>query len=140
MRSLRRKTAADRCQTLTDACDDQAMTDTPTPGTGVAGDPPALDIQRQERCRHVAAVSSRVWFTLSHGILNEVYYPRLDQACLRDLGLIVTDGREFVSEEKRDAVSRLEWLAPGVPAFRLVNTCREGRYRDREGNPRRPAA
>ena len=26
---------------------------------------------------------SRVWFTLSHGILNEVYYPRLDQACIR---------------------------------------------------------
>ncbi|HLK35511.1 MAG TPA: hypothetical protein VKU41_02080, partial [Polyangiaceae bacterium] len=34
---------------------------------------------------------SRVWFTLSHGILNEVYYPHLDQACTRDLGLIVTD-------------------------------------------------
>lgn len=24
--------------------------------------------------------SGRVWFTLSHGILNEVYYPRIDQA------------------------------------------------------------
>lgn len=36
--------------------------------------------------------TSCVWFTLSHGILNEVYYPRVDQACLRDLGLIVTDG------------------------------------------------
>jgi glucoamylase len=73
--------------------------------------------------------SSRIWFTLSHGILNEVYYPRLDQACLRDLGLLITDTRAFVSEEKRDASSHLEWLAPGVPGFRLVNTCREGRYR-----------
>ena len=36
---------------------------------------------------------SRVWFTLSHGILNEVYYPRVDHACTRDLGFIVTDGR-----------------------------------------------
>ncbi|HEY6872567.1 MAG TPA: hypothetical protein VI298_07580 [Geobacteraceae bacterium] len=35
---------------------------------------------------------SRVWFTLSHGILNEIYYPRIDQACVRDMGLIVTDG------------------------------------------------
>ncbi len=35
---------------------------------------------------------SRVWFTLSHGILNEIYYPRIDQACTRDFGLIVTDG------------------------------------------------
>jgi glucoamylase len=73
--------------------------------------------------------ASRVWFTLSHGVINEVYYPRLDQACVRDLGVIVTDGREFFSEEKRDAISRVEWLAPGVPAFRLTNTCRLGRYR-----------
>lgn len=72
---------------------------------------------------------SRVWFTVSHGVLNEVYYPRLDQACVRDLGLIVTDGREFFSEEKRDAICHAEWLAPGVPAFRLTNTCRQGRYR-----------
>jgi hypothetical protein len=35
---------------------------------------------------------SEVWFTLSHGILNEIYHPRIDQACTRDLGLIVTDG------------------------------------------------
>ena len=34
-----------------------------------------------------------------------------------------------MSEEKRDTSSRLEWLAPGVPGFRLVNTSREGRYR-----------
>jgi glucoamylase len=47
--------------------------------------------------------ASRVWFTLSHGILNEIYFPRLDQACTRDLGLIVTDGSEFFSEEKRHA-------------------------------------
>lgn len=29
---------------------------------------------------------SRVWFTLSHGILNEIYYPRIDQACTRTTG------------------------------------------------------
>ena len=73
--------------------------------------------------------ASRIWFTLSHGILNEVYYPRLDRACLRDLGLIVTGPKGFVSEEKRDAASVASWLSPGVPAFRLANTCRQGRYR-----------
>src|SRR3954453_6334846 len=46
---------------------------------------------------------SRVWFTLSHGILNEIYYPRVDNACTRDLGFIVTDGHTYFSEEKRDA-------------------------------------
>ena len=72
---------------------------------------------------------SRVWFTLSHGIFNEIYYPRIDQACIRDMGLIVTDGATFFSEEKRDAESKVDWLADGVPAFGLVNTCRDGRYR-----------
>ncbi len=72
---------------------------------------------------------SRVWFTLSHGIFNEIYYPRIDQACTRDLGLIVTDNAKFFSEEKRDADHKVEWLADGVPAFKLVNTCRNGRYR-----------
>ena len=73
--------------------------------------------------------NSRVWFTLSHGILNEVYFPRIDQACIRDMGLIVTDGAKFFSEEKRDADSLVHWMADGVPAFRLANTSRDGRYR-----------
>ncbi len=72
---------------------------------------------------------SRVWFTLSHGIINEVYYPRVDQACIRDLGLIVTDGQNFFSEEKRHTQSEVVYLAPGVPAYRLVNTCNQRQYR-----------
>ena len=72
---------------------------------------------------------SRVWFTLSHGILNEIYYPRIDQACTRDFGLIVTDGQSFFSEEKRDASSTLEPIADGVPAFAITSTCNRGRYR-----------
>jgi glucoamylase len=72
--------------------------------------------------------ASRVWFTLSHGIFNEVYFPRLDQACIRDLGLIVTDGGRFFSEEKRHSRHHVACLAPGVPAYRLTNTCLEGRY------------
>src|ERR1043166_1753710 len=71
---------------------------------------------------------SHIWFTLSHGILNEVYYPRVDRACTRDLGLIVTDGRGFFSDEKRHASSEVRTLADGVPAYRLVNTCEQGHY------------
>jgi glucoamylase len=73
--------------------------------------------------------NSRVWFTVSHGILNEIYYPRVDQACTRDMGLIVTDGRDFFSEEKRHTRHEIACLAAGVPAYRLVNTCVNGRYR-----------
>jgi glucoamylase len=71
---------------------------------------------------------SRVWFTLSHGILNEVYYPRVDSACTRDLGLIVTDGASYFSEEKRHTRSEVSLIAPGVPAFHLRNAAIDGRY------------
>ena len=73
--------------------------------------------------------ASHVWFTLSHGILNEIYYPRLDAPCTRDFGLIVTDRTGFFSEEKRHARSQVLYPSIGVPLYRLVNECIEGRYR-----------
>src|SRR6185312_5585696 len=73
--------------------------------------------------------SSHVWFTLSHGIFNEIYFPDVDMPCTRDMGMIVTNGQEFFSEEKRHTVHEIAHIAPGVPAFRLRNTCEHGRYR-----------
>ena len=73
--------------------------------------------------------TSRVWFSLSHGIFDEIYYPRVDQACTRDMGLIVCSGSDFFSEEKRQTRQQIEALEAGVPAYRLTNTCLEGRYR-----------
>lgn len=84
---------------------------------------------------------SQIWFTLSHGIVNEVYYPRLDQANIRDLGLIVTNGTDFFSEEKRHCSSSIVNVAAGVPAYELQNTCNAGRYRIQKTiftDPRRP--
>jgi glucoamylase len=72
---------------------------------------------------------SRVWFTISHGIINEIYYPRVDQACTRDFGLLITDANGFFSEGKRDCSSVVEALEDGVPAFTLTNIHRENRYR-----------
>jgi glucoamylase len=71
---------------------------------------------------------SKVWFTISHGILNEVYFPRVDQACTRDMGFIVTNGRDFFSEEKRNCVFENHPIEPGIPAFSLLNACDSGRY------------
>jgi glucoamylase len=71
---------------------------------------------------------SRVWFTLSHGILNEVYFPRVDQACTRDMGLIITDGVSYFSEEKRHCRFENTAIESGVPVYNLVNTSLDGRY------------
>ncbi len=71
---------------------------------------------------------SRVWFTASHGILNEIYYPEVDTACLRDAGLLVTAANGFFSEEKRDCTHAVESLLAGVPAIVMRNSCVQGRY------------
>ncbi len=84
---------------------------------------------------------SPVWFTLSHGILNEVYYPRMDQAMIRDTELIITDGRDFFSEEKRDAAHQTALIEAGIPAYLLINRCVSGRYTIEKKivtDPRRP--
>ena len=73
--------------------------------------------------------ASQVWFSLSHGILNEIYYPGPDRACTRDMGFLVTDEKGFFSEEKRNASSKLRWSEPGIPSFHLENSCNENRYR-----------
>jgi glucoamylase len=87
------------------------------------------------------SAQSPVWFTLSHGILNEIYYPRVDSACTRDFGLIVTADGGYFSEEKRDCESATAPIEPGVPAFRITNTARDGRYRIEKSvitDPERP--
>jgi len=96
---------------------------------GWPGIPPRWTSSAKSAVATALSPMSRVWFTLSHGIFNEIYFPRVDQACTRDLGLVVTDGREFFAEEKRHARSEIVPLAEGVPAYRVTNTCLQGRFR-----------
>ena len=65
---------------------------------------------------------SRVWFTLGFGIVNEVYYPRLDIPQIRDLGFIVADGLGFWVEVKRLENYTLQLMAPGTPAVEITHT------------------
>ena len=65
---------------------------------------------------------ARLWFTLGFGIVNEVYYPRVDIPQIRDLGFIVAGPDGFWSEVKRNANYSLKLLAPGVPAVEIVHS------------------
>jgi glucoamylase len=58
---------------------------------------------------------ARLWYTLGHGILNEVYYPRIDIPQIRDLGFIVADDAGFWVEVKRLGARELTLPAPGIP-------------------------
>ncbi len=64
---------------------------------------------------------ARVWFTVGQGILNEIYYPRVDIPQVRDLGIIVADGKGFWQEVKRLPECRLSCAAPGIPAVTIVH-------------------
>ena len=62
---------------------------------------------------------SRLWFTLGFGIVNEIYYPRVDIPQIRDLGFIVADDAGFWAEVKRVDDYQLRLLSPGVPAVEI---------------------
>lgn len=98
------------------------------PAPGWPGNPARWTSSAKSGVGTSLSPASRIWFTLSHGIVNEVYYPRLDQACIRDLGLIVTSSDGFRSEEKRHTVSQVSYPVAGVPLYLLTNQCKAGRY------------
>src|SRR5580704_5301549 len=74
------------------------------------------------------SASSRLWFTCSHGILNEIYHPTIDHAQVRDMEFLVSDGETFVHEEKRDLLSTFEYIHPEALGVRYVNRDPDGRY------------
>ena len=63
----------------------------------------------------------RLWFTTGYGILNAVYYPRVDVPQSRDLGFVVADGKGFWVEVKRLGSYRSEQPASGIPAVDIVH-------------------
>ena len=73
--------------------------------------------------------SCRLWFTLSHGIVNEIYYPSVDQPNTRDFQFLVSDGETFCHEEKRDLDHRIEYPERDCVFYRLTNSEPSGRYR-----------
>jgi glucoamylase len=74
------------------------------------------------------SVASRVWFTLSHGILNEVYFPTIDRPQIRDLQFLITDGETFFHEERRDLIHRIETIDSGVLGYKITGEDEAKRY------------
>ncbi len=72
---------------------------------------------------------SQVWFTVSQGILDEVYYPSIDRPQIRDLQYLITDGKTFFHDERRHLETTYEYLTPHTLGFRITNADPQGRYR-----------
>jgi glucoamylase len=105
------------------------MTDSVRYAPGWPGIPPRWTSSAKSGAGTALNRHSKVWFTLSHGIVNEVYFPRVDQACTRDIGFLVSNGRDYFSEEKRHCTVVNEPFEPGVPGYEITNTENSGRYR-----------
>lgn len=69
---------------------------------------------------------SKVWFTLTDGVLSEAYYPTLDVPNVQMLQLIILTGN--VETESDDTVHRTEVLDPRALTFRQTNTAKSGSY------------
>ena len=55
----------------------------PRPATGGPGTEPRWTSSAKSGVGTALDSRSRIWFTISHGIVDEVYYPRVDQANTR---------------------------------------------------------
>jgi glucoamylase len=72
---------------------------------------------------------SRIWFTASHGTLNEIYYPTIDRPQTRDMELLFTDEETFFHEEKRDLQYDFNYIDDNALAVRVVANDLGGRYK-----------
>src|SRR5215831_1027735 len=106
------------------------MTNATPPGH--PGIPPTWTSSAKTGVGTAAGPQSRIWFTVSHGIIDEVFFPYIDQPNTRDLGLLISDGSDFFSEEKRDATHVTLQVASGVPGYEITGTCNRNRYRIRK--------
>jgi glucoamylase len=98
------------------------------PAFGAPGLPPRWTSSLKDAVSTAYSASSRVWFTLSHGTLNEIYYPTIDRPQTRDMELLFTDGETFLHEEKRDLAYDFHYIHPDAPAVRVIGTDPQKRY------------
>src|SRR5208283_3621251 len=71
---------------------------------------------------------SHLWFTTSAGVVNEIYFPTIDQPQVRDLQFLITDGETFFHEERRNLDSTTEYLDATGLGVRIVSHSPDGRY------------
>lgn len=96
---------------------------------GAPGIEPRWTSSAKEGLGTAYQTGGRVWFTLSHGIVNEIYFPTVDQPNTRDFQFLISDGETFCHEEKRDLIHRIEYPEKDCLFYRLTNSEPKGRYR-----------
>jgi glucoamylase len=95
---------------------------------GKPGSEPRWTAGNKDGIGTTSSPSSRIWFTILGGVVTEVYYPTIDRPQLRDFQFLVTDGRNFFHEERRDTYSEIQRMSSHVLGYRITNSDYDGRY------------
>jgi glucoamylase len=72
--------------------------------------------------------SSKVWYMLANGALQNVYYPQTDNPDTYGLQFYVTDGSSFTDSEITGTTHKVALADPRSPTFTQTNTATSGRY------------
>lgn len=75
------------------------------------------------------STSSRIWFTVSRGVLSEIYFPTIDRPQIRDLQFLVSDSETFFHDAHRHLSTSIEYLGEHGLGVRMTNNDPEGRYK-----------
>ena len=108
---------------------------------GSPGIPPKWTSSQKDGIGTAYSAASRVWFTISHGILNEIYYPTIDRPQIRDMQFLITDGQTFFHDEKRDLDNSIACIERDTLGYRIESSDRDGHYRvikEIIGDPHQP--
>jgi len=95
---------------------------------GATGVEPRWTSSKKDAVCTAYSAASRVWFTVSHGTLNEIYFPTIDRPQMRDMELLFTDEETFFHEEKRDFNYDFHYVDPDAPIVRVKGSDPNGRY------------
>ena len=109
--------------------DTYAWLDDDGPAFGGPGLEPRWTSSKKDAVGTAYANATRIWFTASHGTLNEIYYPTIDRPQTRDMELLFTDGESFVHEEKRDFEYDFHYIDEDALAIRVTAVDLGGRYK-----------
>ena len=105
-----------------------AWVDGQGPAFGAPGMEPRWTSAAKDTVGTAYAASSRAWYTISHGILNEIYYPTIDRPQIRDMQFLITDGETFFHEEKRDLKHEFAYIDSDALGARITSHDCDGRY------------
>lgn len=98
------------------------------PAFGHPGITPRWTRSAKEAIGTAYSASSRVWFSMSRGMVNEVYYPTVDRPQIRDLQYLISDGSSFFHDERRHLTSTSRYLSGHALGVGVTSHDAQARY------------